>query len=196
MDVGIKSYLNAVGQTLQNPEAAARSIMQQRFSRTVLLQATLVVVIINAVLLALLWTIAPPPAEMPLANISPLQFTALNCIGMVVLASALARAGQLFGGTGNFDQALMLLIWLQAVGLMLDVAQIVLLLVSPLVAALFSLAAIFVLLRCFVIFIKVLHKFDGLGRALLTVVIALIGTMFIAGILLAILGFGPAGDAI
>lgn len=196
MDVSIKSYMNAVGQTLQDPEAAARGIIQLRFSRIVLLQATLVVVIINAVLLALLWKIAPPPAEMPLANISPLQFTALNCIGMVILASALARAGHLFGGTGNFDQALMLLIWLQAVGLTLDVAQIVLLLVSPLISALFSLAAVFVLLRCFVIFIKVLHNFDGLGRALFTVVIALIGTLFIAGILLAILGFGHAGDAI
>jgi hypothetical protein len=42
-------------------------------------------------------------------------------------------------------------------------------------------------------FINVLHGFNNLGKALVAIFLALIGTALIAGIILAVLGVGPTG---
>jgi hypothetical protein len=48
------------------------------------------------------------------------------------------------------------------------------------------------LIWCIVNFVNVLHGFQNLGKALAAIVLALIGTALCAGIVLAILGVGPA----
>lgn len=190
----LQGWLQAVMATLNTPGEVAQKVLEQQFPRFVLIQAIGVVAILNVMLFALVSVIAPMPAGDQIIRVTPLAFTVLAVIGLVIFASALSRAGRLMGGTGTFDQSLQIIIWLQAVGLTLDVAQIVLLLVSPFLAALFSVLALLLLVWCALHFIRVLHHFDGMAKPIGTLFIAGFGTLFAVGILMSVLGMTPSGE--
>jgi hypothetical protein len=127
-------------------------------------------------------------------QVTPFTLTILIAASMMILASALSQAGRILGGEGKFDAALMLVIWLQAIGLTFDVVQIALMGVSPTLAALFGVGTFFALLWCTVNFVKTLHGFPSLAKAVITLIIAMIGTIFAVVALMALLGITPSGE--
>ena len=195
MNLTLQGWLRAVAMTLNTPEDAAERVLENHYARPVLVQAAIVVSIANVMLLAVASMMTPATAQANALQVTPFTLGLLITGSMLILASAISRAGKMLGGTGSFDGALTIVVWLQAVGLTFDVAQILVMLVSPFLAVLVGIGALMVLLWCMVHFVKVLHGFDTLGTAGAAFFIAMIGTIFAVVILMALLGIAPSGEA-
>ncbi|MDO6589597.1 hypothetical protein DS901_07400 [Loktanella sp. D2R18] len=193
MNVTLQGWLRAVGATLNAPADIADRVLSKRLARPILVQAVIVVAIINLMLLAIVSLLSPPPIE-DTVYVTPFTLTILIAGSMFIMASAIARVGSIFGGAGDFDGALAAVIWLQAVGLTIDIAQIFLMLMSPTLAFMLGIGALVALFWCTVNFINVLHGFASLGKATITLVIAMIGTIFAVVVMMALLGITPSGD--
>ena len=193
MNISAQGWLRAVGATLNAPADVASQVLAHRYARPILMQAVVVLAIVNLMLIAVVSFIAPAPVDL-VVQVTPISLTTLIAASMIILASALSQAGRILGGTGGFDAALTLVIWLQAVGLTFDLLQIALMGLSPTLSALFGIGTLFALLWCTVNFVQVLHGFTSLGKAAATLAIAMIGTIFAVVVLMALLGLTPSGD--
>ncbi|MCG3266283.1 YIP1 family protein [Yoonia sp. I 8.24] len=193
MNITLQGWLHAVGATLNAPADMAERVLSERFARPTLVQGVIVVAIINLMLLAIVSMLSPPPIE-DAVYVTPITLTILIAGSMFAMAFAIARAGRMLGGAGDFDGALTAVIWLQAVGLTIDVAQIFLMLISPTLAVLLGIGALVALFWCTVNFVNVLHGFASLGKATITLIIAMIGTIIAVVVMMALLGITPSGD--
>jgi hypothetical protein len=193
MNISFQGWIRAVGKSLNAPAEMAGQVLSYQFPRPVLVQAVVVLAIINLMLIAVVSLMTPIPVP-GAVQVTPMTLTIMIAAGMMILASALSQAGRLLGGEGTFDAALTLVIWLQAIGLTLDVVQIALMGVSPTLAALFGVGTFIALLWCTVNFVKILHSFPSLAKAVFTLIIAMIGTIFAVVVLMALLGITPPGD--
>ncbi|KJZ20236.1 YIP1 family protein [Loktanella sp. S4079] len=196
MKLSLQNWLHAVGATLNDPAQTASQVLSYQFSRRTLIQAAAFLAILNVLVMAAVSIIRPLPAEAALIQVTPISLGIVIFGSIVVLALSLAQSGQVLGGIGQFDQALMVVIWLQAVGLTFDVAQVLLMAISPTLAGLFGMIALAILIWCLVHFVKTLHGFQSTGRAVGTVGLALIGTIFAVVIMMALLGITPTGEPV
>ena len=195
MNISVQGWLRAVGATVNAPTDMAGQVLSHRYARPILMQAVVVLAIINLMLIALVSLFTPVPVDVGI-QVTPLSLAILIAASMVILAAVLSKVGRILGGTGGFDAALTVVIWLQAVGLTFDAVQIALMGLSPALAALFGIGTLFALLWCTVNFVKILHGFPSLGRAGATLFIAMIGTILAVVALMALLGMTPSGDLI
>ena len=93
------------------------------------------------------------------------------------------RVGRFFGGTGTFAQALSLMAWLQVVLILLNLAEVVLLLVLPVLAPLIFIALFLALFYLLTHFTATLNGFTSLIKTL----IAILLTSFLALVLIGLL---------
>lgn len=107
-------------------------------------------------------------------------------LAAVVLVSAV---GRMFGGHGSFEDALLLVAWLQIIMLGMQAVQLVVMLILPPLASLVMVASIVLFFWLLSGFICALHGFHSRLRVLL----ATLGTLFVAAfvfsMILLMLGF-------
>jgi hypothetical protein len=115
----------------------------------------------------------------------------LGVMAVVVLATALI--GRQFGGRGSIPAALTMIVWLNVVLLVIQLAQIAALLVAPPVASLLAFATLFWLIWAFASFVTELHGFSNPLKVLGGVIACMIMLFFGLTLLLAFLGFAPQG---
>ena len=178
--------LQLVGQTLRRPKLAAETVLGFDLDRGSLWSALALVSVVSVLFTE--FTMLFVPAEMiveegPFPS-SPLLL-GLVIWGLLILSVFMTHfVGKAFGGQGQIDQSLKTVVWMQVVLLALQVAQIGLFLISPVIAILFGwLGAVYVF-YVFLEFVRVLHGFHSLGLVFAGAVVSLIGLMF--GIALAI----------
>ncbi len=125
-------------------------------------------------------------------------FSYLGIIGafLTFLVFMLVHAGRMMGGTGTIEASLTLLVWFQALSLTLEFIQIVIVLISPTIAGLFGLVTLGAIIWVFVNMIRVLHGFDGLGKSVIVIFVALIGTVLGTGLVMSLLGINPVVGAV
>jgi hypothetical protein len=111
-------------------------------------------------------------------------------LAAVVLVSGV---GRMFGGTGRFEDALLLVGWLQIIMLGMQALQLVVMLVLPPLAGLVMVASIVLFFWLLSGFICALHGFSSR----LGVLLATLGTLFVAAfvfsMILLMLGFEMPG---
>ena len=127
------------------------------------------------------------------AMLSPITATVLQG-GMNVAAVALISAvGRMFGGQGSFEDALLLVGWLQVIMLVLQAIQLVVMLILPPLTGLVIILSIALFFWLLSGFICALHGFESRFRVLL----GTFGTLFIAAfvflLILQILGIELPG---
>lgn len=172
-------------ETFRDPRGAARQVLQVRLPLDARWMALTLMAVGSALLTHLGVSLMMSRDELgaTLALPSPLA-TATSQLMVLVLSAALATwVGRWRGGRGSFADALLLIAWLQFVLLVLQVAQMLLLLVLPPLGAFVGYAAVglfFWLLTCFV---AELHGFRSLGLTFLGVFL----TVLVAAFLLAML---------
>ncbi len=193
MNVTLQGWLRAVGATLNAPADIAERVLSERFARPILVQAVIVVAIFNLMLLAIVSLLSPPPIE-GAVYVTPFTLTILIAGSMLAMAFAIARAGRMLGGTGDFDGALTAVIWLQAVRLTILVAQLGLMIISPTLAFMLGIGVLIAMFWCTIHFVNIVHGFDSLGKSAITSIIAMIGTIFAVVVMMALLGITPSGD--
>jgi hypothetical protein len=183
--------------TVRDPEAAGRAVMEIAMSRRDVWLAVIAVAALNAVfstLLGLLSPAPPPDAQsVPVISLSPLPQALLIGGLLVLLAHVLTWVGRMFGGTGQIDDMLKLMIWMQVVAMVLQAANLVILLALPLLGGFLVIVIVVIMLRVLISFVKVGHGFDGLLKASLVLFASFIGMVIGLSLFLALIGVGNLG---
>jgi hypothetical protein len=195
MTVDFQTWMRAVWTSIMEPTESARKAIEMNVARETLWTALALIAVVNVILVVLLQMNSPAPVafqEQAFA-LSPFGFVAIISIFLVMFVFGVFYAGQIMGGTGTLHGSLTIIVWFQSISLTLEAIQLVLVVISPAIASIFGLLSLGALIWCFLNFINVLHGFKNLGTAFAAVFIALLGTALLAGIILAVLGVGPAG---
>ena len=171
-------------QSLTQPRVGLRTILSIPSQRSDLINAGWLVIILNLILTASLTLFGPIPPESP----STVQLTTsaiMQALSLFGGAFIVHRVGAFFGGTGNFDGSLKLIIW---VNFILFLMQLPILLFSFLGQEIVALAMILVLVVAITQLtatIMELHDFTEV----LPVLFGILGSSIVFGIaLLFVLG--------
>ena len=151
--------------------------------------AFVLVVVMSSVLTVLaihLSTASTEPALIAMQT-RPIQFAFAQGIVLLMFAGLIQGVGRMAGGTGNFPDALLLLVWVQVILLLLQVAQIVLQLVLPPAAELLGLMGLVLMLWLVTNFVAELHGFSSLGAVFAAVVGTVLGLGFALAVVFLIL---------
>ncbi|RLJ41705.1 Yip1-like protein [Litoreibacter meonggei] len=178
--------LQLVAQTLRRPKIAAETVLGFDLDRRSLWAALGLVSVVSVLFteFTLLFVPAEMVAEQGPFPSSPLLL-GLVIWGLLVLSVFITHyVGRVFDGQGQLDQSLKTVIWMQVVLLSLQVVQIGLFLISPVIAILFGWIGALYVFYVFLEFVRILHEFRSLGLVFAGAIVSLIGLMF--GIALAI----------
>ena len=136
MNLSPQALLMAARATLADPAAAARQVMALRLSTAEGVMAVALTAATATLLTALMQHFLGPvddPAMQELFN-RPFLLASSQFSLMLLGAFLMWRVGKMFGGTGNFAQGLSLVAWLEVVLILLQVAEVVVLSILPVLA--------------------------------------------------------------
>ncbi len=188
--------LRLLGLTVRDPAGAARLLLSLHLSRGVLWQALALVTILSVLIVAL------SPGPMPDAGaaggpetvyLSPFAYATILGASLVMLVFALHFTGAALGGTRSFAGTLTLVVWLEVLATAIRVVQVLALLMAPVLAGIVSIVGLALLFWTLVNFIRVLHGFDTLGRAVLTLLLAIAGLSVGLMLILGLIGVSMVG---
>lgn len=183
-----------VGETLRDPQSAARRILTiglppQAGWLGLALVSVLALLMLRVTLLAFGGDEMLNPAGSAMRH--PVGGTLLQAVIVLMTAFVMAWAGRLFGGQGRFQDALFLVVWLQLVLVLVSVVQFVALLILPPVGGIVALLSIPLFLWLLVSFTAALHGFSNLLLVLLGLIGAFLATAILVAILLTLAGIDP-----
>ena len=186
-------FADLLAESVRRPRAAAARLIALNLPVPLLWQAGLAIAAGSAVLSWLANALFPVPVDTPWAALtaSPLRMAAAQLAGMLLLAGAMSGLGQVFGGRGRFAQALALAVWIEAVLLAVQVAQLVLMLVFPLFASALGLAAFVLFLVLLTQFTAALHGFERIFLVFMGIIAALLVAAMLVAIVLGMFGLVP-----
>jgi Yip1 domain len=182
-----------VGDSFVRPRAAAREVVALGLGRGLLVQAAAAITAAGVVLGYVAVSMSAEPVDPVSAAVlsTPLIGAAMQ-FGILLVAAVLTfRIGRAFGGTGDFDGALAIVVWLNAVMLLIQVAQLFVLAVLPPLAGLIAVATVVWALWAFANFVTELHSFENPFFVLGGVILSMIVLFFGVAMLLAMLGITP-----
>ena len=179
--------------SLKRPRFAARRILDAGVPDATVLEAAVLVTCAGMVLgyLALLLTANDVDMISAAVLANPLLGAGMQLAAMAVIVVLTVRIGRLFGGRGDLWGAAALVVWLNAMLVLIQAGQLVALALLPPVAAILAIVAVVWTLWAYANFVAELHGFQNpvivLGAVMLTGIMLFFGT----AMLLAILGFTP-----
>jgi hypothetical protein len=181
--------------TLLTPRAVARRVLALDLAPPTLIEATAATASLGVLLgyagLALSGGAVDPVSAAVLER--PLLGAVLQACVMTTVAGLAYRVGRAFGGSGGFWGALLVVVWLNAVTLGIQVVQLVALAVAPPLAGVVSIATLFWLLWAFSSFVAELHGFASTAMVLGAVLLTSIAIAFALTILAGVFGLAPQG---
>lgn len=171
--------LQLTGETLRRPQVAARMMMGYKVERHILWMALGLVAVLTTLFVKA--TMFAMPTELAAGNSAlpkdPFVLT-LVLAGLLVASAFFTHfAGRAFGGKGVLDDSIKTTIWMQAVLLVLQVVQIVLFMVSPILALFFGWIGMIYVAYIFLKFVQLLHGFKSMPMVFLGAVAAFFGLM-------------------
>ncbi len=196
-----EAFWSLVRQTLFEPrEAAGRILALGLPAREGWLMLGLMAVL-NTLVYSLSIRLSPPsdPAMthmMGSAFGAPLIFAVTLFAALALTALAFTQAGRALGGTGRMDGMLVLLSWMQALRLLMQVVLVVLATVMPALAGAVVIVAAVWGLYILLAFMAEAHGFDSLWRAagvLIIAFIAFLALVFGLSLLFSLAGVRVAG---
>lgn len=181
--------------SLREPRAGAREVMrlaEVRLDRAARWQALLLVVVLSAVVGELAEILAPAAGAGAMRLFqSPITVAALQMGLLVVSIHAVFWIGRAAGGNGSFHDSLLLMTWMQAILLAVQVVQVLALVLVPPLAGMIGIAGLALSLWLMTGFVAELHGFASMGRVFLGIVAATFALAFATSILLMAIGVFP-----
>jgi len=185
MDTTASALMGLLRLTLSDPRAAARRVMALPLPRAARWQALALVIVLSMLfgqVAVLLMAGQGPDALM----VGMIQGAVL-----LMLVYGVHMVGRVLGGRGAFEDALILIAWLQGVMVAVQVAQIVALLILPPLTGLLGFLGMALFLWLLTNFVAELHRFTSLGKVFGMILLTLFGVAIVAAILLQMLGIQP-----
>jgi len=176
--------------TFRAPARAAEALIALNQPRVILWQAMFLVIVVSVLAVAMTQVPMPelaPDVPPPLV-ISPFSYALILGAALVMFVFALHYTGQSIGGKGTFQGALTLVIWIEVMSILVRLVEFAVLLVVPALDTLMMVLGIGLMIWIVVNFVNVLHRFDNLGKALLTIVLAVLGIGLGTAVILTLIG--------
>lgn len=171
--------------TLRNPATAVRVLLGLELPVRARWMVLVLAVALSTLLAGMARVMFPPATQDQLTALlaSPASLAALQFGAMVISAAAIAGIGRAFGGTGTFDDAVLLVGWVEMILVGLQAVQLVVMLIFPATATLMSLIAFGLSIYLTISMTKELHGFSSTPK----VALGFIGGVFLVGLVLSIL---------
>jgi hypothetical protein len=187
MTLTLNNLLAMAWRTVKNPREGAVELLSLGIPREALWPALALVVVLSIILanLAALLLAGDPATAMP---VGPAATGFIQLALLVVMVFAVFWIGRAMGGTGSFEEAILLVAWLQFVMVCLQVVQTGVLLISTPIAEIFGLLGIALFLWLLTNFVAVLHSFGSLFRVFVMILVSAFGIAFGLSILLTLIG--------
>lgn len=192
------NLLRLARETVSNPQEGAATVLSIAPARQALWMMFALVVVLSLLLREGVMLLTDLPTGGPIMG--PMQNSSLM-LGLVmagflfITIHAVHRIGQFFGGSGSFEEAALLVIWLQFILICVQVIQIATLFILPPLASLITILAIGLYVWLLVNFIAVLHGFTSLGLVFVATLLSAFGLLFVFSLVLTLLGLGVAPTA-
>lgn len=126
---------------------------------------------------------------------TPVSMAGVQAMSAALGAFLLAEVGRIFGGSGRFSDALLAVGWVEAIMVVLQIVQLLLTVILPLLGAVVGIATLLLAAYLMVGMTMAVHGF----RNPLLVVMGILGTVmvtsFLLSVLAATLGILPGGPA-
>jgi Yip1-like protein len=174
--------------SVRNPAVAARVLMGMGFDIGSLWSALVLVAIGNTLLYSL--SIAIFPESSPLSHFlsAPFVYFAIVAGGLTLTSVSIAWVGRKMGGKGQLADVLVLVVWMQALRLVVQVAVLVLVFVMPALSALLVLAAGLIGIYMLVNFVDQAHGFHSIGRAAMVLIASMLAIVVGLTLILTLVG--------
>lgn len=122
---------------------------------------------------------------------SPLPMAVVQGVLILYGAFAMVLVGGVFGGRGRYADALLLMVWIEFVLMVAQIAQVLIMVFFPLTSVVVSLAVVGLLFWLLVQFTAALHGFTEMVPVAFGVIATFFVSALIAGVLLVSLGIVP-----
>lgn len=185
-----------LGLTLRSPAQAAGQILAADLPVAARWALGALVISLAGILAGIATAMLPAtaPDQMSLyewISRQPLILAGLQLLGLALTASLMSGVGRIFGGEGSFEDALILAVWIEAIALMIQALQIVLLPIAPDLSVMLSLAAAGMFFYLTVQFTKVLHGFRNGWKVLFVMIGTMLALGFVLSFIAAAFGLMP-----
>lgn len=187
----LQGFLSLAMQSVVAPRDVARLLMSIRMGREALLTAFALVITLNALMLAGSQVLMPTP--LPAFLSSPLVFGAIHGVMLGGLIGALTLMGWVFDGRGTFETVAVLLIWMQALRVILQAFMVLILPLSPGLGGLILTAASVIGLWMLLCFVDEAHELGNLWKSAAVLILGFVGLAFTLSLLLSLAGVTPEG---
>lgn len=190
--LSLNALLRLARDTVSNPQEGASTVLSFAPPMRALWLMFALVVVLSLFLGEVVLLVSGPLEEGPLtgAYSSPLALGLIQAATLLVTVHAMHRIGVWFGGTGSFEEAFILMIWLQFILLCAQVVQLAAMILLPPLAVIILLLSIGLVLWLFVNFVAVLHGFTSLGMVFFMTLASAFAILFLLSLVLSILGIG------
>ncbi len=187
------AFYPLVQTTLRTPRLAAQQIIGWQLSRDVLWTALALVAVLNTFVIVLLIQVAQPDVPLPGYFKAPLVLYVLLAGILVIYVHAIYWAGLAIGGQGALGDVLALVVWLQVVRALAQIAVLALTILVPSLAVVLSLTIALWGLWILLSFISTALSLPTLAHALAVLIIGAVGLVIGMGILLSVIGLVTQG---
>ena len=177
--------------TIRAPQEAAQAVLALNLPRNVLWLGLALVITLSTLLASAVLLMVPMPeagAGVPM----PVVMGIVQAVFLVFVSLGIAVIGARFGGKGDFDGALALMVWLQAVFLVVQAFQIVAIAIGlSVLADIVSLASIPLFFWLMAQFVTVLHGFSSVWKTFWAIIMFLIAFAFLLSLVVTSFGLVP-----
>lgn len=186
-------FLKLAAQSVTAPRDVARLLLSIRLNPEALWTAFALAVVLNGLVFALSAQIMPQASGLPVFLSNPLAFMAMQGASLGATILALTWVGRAMGGTGTVERVAVLLIWLQALRVLVQASLLLILPLSEALGALVQFAASALGVWIVVHFIDEAHELNNLLKSALALVFGVLGMALALSLILSLMGFGPQG---
>tara|TARA_R100000750_G_C2329663_1_gene89663 strand:- start:65 stop:649 length:585 start_codon:yes stop_codon:yes gene_type:complete len=186
-----EAFLKLALQSVTNPREVAALLLSIRPGREALWTAFALVVVLNALIFSA--SLLMDPTGVPTLLSSPVMLLVLQGAALAGSILALTWAGRLFGGKARIEEIALLMIWMQALRILVQGALLLIIPVSLVLAGLGTMAATALGVWIAVNFLDEAHELGGPLRALAVLVLGMFAMAFAVSLLLTLAGVTPEG---
>jgi hypothetical protein len=193
MDLTLPTLAALVRETLRDPRRTARRLMALNLPPQAAWLGAAVIAALSAILTHLTFGVLAARQGQTAPLPAPLMTAAFQYAVLVATVLGVHQIGRRFGGQGRFEDALLLIVWLQFILVCVQAAQLLALVVVPPLADLLSLGGLVLFLWLLTAFVAEVHSFASMGRVFAGIIGSLILLAMGLAILVNILFGGPGG---
>lgn len=181
----LKTFVPVAAQALREPREAASTLMSMGVPAVALWPAFGALVCLSVILSFLSAGIEQVPDQ---ASLSPLVLAFSSAVAGAASVFFVWKIGTAMGGTGKFEEALLLTVFLQGLIFAGQLVEFALYFFMPALSGLFSIAIIILTFWINLNFIAALHGFASLWKSFGVLLLASLGVAVILVFLMSLLG--------